>query len=153
MAAPAVFAQQSLGVRLQLDKRSAIAELERKKKPLTQEAFVNTVRNAVPHLVIAYLAAGFDPNKPDRHGDSPMKVATLLDEPGILVELLEHSGEANDAAYFFNAIYTAGFTGSTAVIDVLVNAGCPIHFVDEETGLDGLGLARDMGNESVYGET
>ena len=132
-----------------MERDEAIAILTRKKKPLTHEAFVNAVRNRVPALALEYLMAGFDPNAPDKDGDTPLGAAVETNDAAMVRLLLERGANANDAAYFFAAVYGAPFIGSVEIIDLLVSAGCPTNFVETTTGQNALELARDMGDAKV----
>lgn len=130
-------------------KEDAIAELKRKKKSFTQEAFVNSVRNNIPHLVNEYIVAGFDVNTPDKKGTTPLAAAIESDDANIVQQLLDYGAKADDASYFFDAIYNAPFLESVEIIDILVAVGCPVNFIEETTGFDALALARDMGSPIV----
>ena len=132
-----------------MNRDEATAILTTKKKRLTQEAFINAVRNGVPHLVAEYLAAGFDPNIPDNDGDTALGAAVSRNDPEIVRLVLAHGAKADDASYFFEAVYGAPFISSVEIIDLLFSAGCPRDFVDPTTGFNALELARDMGAPNV----
>jgi hypothetical protein len=132
-----------------MNRDEAIAILTRKKKRLTQEALVDAVRNGVPHLVIEYVAAGFDPNTPDKAGETALGAAVSRNDPEMVRLVLAQGAKANDPYHFFEAVYGAPFISSVEIIDLLVNAGCPRDFVDTTTGFNALELARDMGDPNV----
>jgi ankyrin repeat protein len=136
-------------VRRQMSRDEALASLTRKKKALTQEALVNAARNGAPHLVGEYLAAGFDVNAADGTGDTPLGVAVERNDPEIVRYLLANGAKANDSGYFFHAVHDAPFIGSVEIIDLLLEAGCPVDFIEETTGFNALELARDMGDPAV----
>ena len=132
-----------------MDRDEALASLTSKKKALTQEAFVNASRNGVPHLIAEYLAAGFNVNAPDKKGDTALGAAVERNDIATVRFLIQNGAKADDVGYFFYAVYGAPFIGSVEIIDLLAAAGCPTNFIDEATGFDALGLARDMGDPQV----
>ena len=132
-----------------MNKQEAIAELTRKKKVLSQEAFVNSIKNNVPHLIEEYISAGCDLNAPDKNGITPLSAAISTDDSKIIKQLIEKGAKADDADYFFDAIYNAPFIDSVEIIDLLVSEGCPVDFIEEATGFDALALAKDMGSSLV----
>lgn len=132
-----------------MNRDEAIATLTRKKKALTQEAFVNAARNGAPHLVDEYIAAGFDLNAHDEKGDTALGAAVAHNDSAMVRFLIEKGATTDDAGYFFDAVYGAPFIGSIEIIDLLIEAGCPTDFVEQTTGFNALELARDMGDPKV----
>ncbi len=120
-----------------------------RKRTVDSRGLVHAVADGNLELVRLYLVAGVDPDEASPKGEIPLETAVIHSHTEIARLLLQHGANVDVPLVLFQAVYAAAFTNDIDMIDVLAAAGVRLTDVDEDTGLDALGLARDMGQPEI----